>query len=94
MYQRFLSGEEEVTDSQSGPLREYYNLVQRLIQHPEIDNDGKHVGGSEDEARRIHAKGYRQVVGSILWLARNSAPIVSYGASILSKCKIGNFPFF
>jgi hypothetical protein len=54
--------------------------------HPEITNDGKHVGGSEAEAKRIHAKGYRQVVGSILWLARNSAPIVSYGASILSKC--------
>jgi hypothetical protein len=47
---------------------------------------GKHVGGSEEGAKRIHAKGYRQVVGSILWLARNSAPIVSYGASILSKC--------
>ena len=54
--------------------------------HPEITNDGKHVGGSEEEARRIHAKGYRQVIGSILWLARNAAPIVSYGASILSKC--------
>ena len=38
MYQRYLQGDEEVTDSQSGPLRDYYNLVQRLIQHPEVDN--------------------------------------------------------
>lgn len=37
-FQRFFDGNEEVTNSQSGPLREYYNLLQRLIQHPELDS--------------------------------------------------------
>ena len=36
-FQRYFEGDEEVVDSQSGPLRDYYNLVQRLVQHPEID---------------------------------------------------------
>lgn len=48
MYQRYLRGEEEVTDSQSGPLRDYYNLLQRLVQHPEIDN----ARADQLEARR------------------------------------------
>lgn len=32
----FQSGARKVEDTQSGPLREYYNQVQRLLQHPEL----------------------------------------------------------
>ncbi|MBE2248701.1 MAG: LysM peptidoglycan-binding domain-containing protein [Myxococcus sp.] len=35
-YQRFFTGGDKVQDTQSGPLREYYNQVQRLLQHPEL----------------------------------------------------------
>ena len=54
--------------------------------HPELDNDNRVVGGSEAEGLRIHAKGYRKALGSILWIARNATPMASYAASILSKC--------
>jgi len=37
-FQRFYTGEEEVANSQSGPLREYYNLVQRVLGHPETSS--------------------------------------------------------
>jgi hypothetical protein len=35
-FTRFQSGQEKVQDTQSGPLRDYYNQVQRLLQHPEL----------------------------------------------------------
>ncbi|MEW5741432.1 MAG: LysM domain-containing protein [Myxococcota bacterium] len=35
-YQRFQSGQEAVADPQTGPLRDFYNQVQRLLQHPEL----------------------------------------------------------
>lgn len=35
-YQSFFSGAQSVQDTQRGPLREYYNQVQRLLQHPEL----------------------------------------------------------
>ncbi|MBL8911375.1 MAG: LysM peptidoglycan-binding domain-containing protein [Archangium sp.] len=35
-FDRFSSGAEKVVDSQTGPLREHYNDVQRLLQHPEL----------------------------------------------------------
>ncbi|MCB9778610.1 MAG: hypothetical protein H6742_08625 [Alphaproteobacteria bacterium] len=35
VYMPHLSGEQTVTDSQSGPLREFYNLVQRYLSHPD-----------------------------------------------------------
>ena len=34
----------------------------------------------------MHKDGYREVVGSILWLVRNSSPMGMYASSILSKC--------
>lgn len=34
-FQRFYTGQEEVANSQTGPLRDYYNLVQRVLSHPE-----------------------------------------------------------
>lgn len=36
-FQRFNSGAEEVSNPQSGPLRDYYNLIQRLVSHPDLD---------------------------------------------------------
>lgn len=35
-FERYLSGQDAVRDSQTGPLRDYYNDVQRLMQHPEL----------------------------------------------------------
>jgi hypothetical protein len=35
-FERFRSGQESVADPQTGPLRDYYNQVQRLLQHPEL----------------------------------------------------------
>ena len=36
VYQAHLTGREEVANSQSGPLRSYYGLVQRGLSHPEM----------------------------------------------------------
>jgi hypothetical protein len=36
VYQAHFSGDEEVANSQSGPLRTYYGLVQRALSHPEL----------------------------------------------------------
>jgi len=33
-----LSGSVEVADSQSGPLREYYGLIQRALSHPDLNS--------------------------------------------------------
>ncbi len=35
-FRGFQSGAQKVEDTQSGPLRSYYNDVQRLLQHPEL----------------------------------------------------------
>jgi hypothetical protein len=35
-FEGFSSGAQKVTDPQTGPLREHYNDVQRLLQHPEL----------------------------------------------------------
>jgi hypothetical protein len=61
-------------------------VTSTLQTDPELDNDNRVVGGSEAEGLRIHAKGYRKALGSILWIARNATPMASYAASILSKC--------
>ena len=38
IYSSHLSGAEEVEDSQSGPLRDYYALVQRALSHPDLSS--------------------------------------------------------
>lgn len=38
VFNNYFQGAQLVENSQSGPLRDYYNLVQRGISHPEIDN--------------------------------------------------------
>jgi murein DD-endopeptidase MepM/ murein hydrolase activator NlpD len=35
-FERFKSGQEAVADPQTGALRDFYNQVQRLLQHPEL----------------------------------------------------------
>ena len=47
-FERFFNGQEEVTNTQAGPLRDYYNLLQRLVQHPELDG----ARATQLEARR------------------------------------------
>ena len=36
VYQSHFDGQQEVADSQTGPLRDYYNLVQRALANPEF----------------------------------------------------------
>ena len=36
VYQSHLAGDSEVENSQSGPLRDYYNLIQRALAHPDL----------------------------------------------------------
>ncbi len=38
VFERHFSGSEEVANAQSGPLRNYYGLVQRAISHPEASS--------------------------------------------------------
>lgn len=38
VYANHLSGSAEVTDSQSGPLRTFYGLIQRALSHPELSS--------------------------------------------------------
>jgi len=38
MFQSYLSGQEEVESPQSGPLRNYYALVQRALSHRDLDS--------------------------------------------------------
>jgi len=39
MFQNFLSGQESVANPQTGPLREYYAMIQRAINHPECPSE-------------------------------------------------------
>ncbi|MBL8918869.1 MAG: LysM peptidoglycan-binding domain-containing protein [Myxococcaceae bacterium] len=53
-FKRFQSGQEKVQDTQSGPLREYYNQVQRLLQHPELPaGERAPLEGRRDETIRL-----------------------------------------
>jgi hypothetical protein len=54
--------------------------------HPQIDNHNRVTGVTEEEAKATHAKGFRQVTGSILWPMRCTRPELAYAASVLSKC--------
>ncbi len=47
-FERFFQGQEEVTNSQQGPLRTYYNQLQALLQQPGLSN----IERTELEARR------------------------------------------
>lgn len=39
MFQNHMQGKEEVTNPQAGPLREYYNMIQRAINHTECPSE-------------------------------------------------------
>jgi hypothetical protein len=37
-FERHFTGQERVTNAQTGPLRDYYNQLQRLLQHPDLSS--------------------------------------------------------
>ena len=47
VYQSHFDGQQEVADSQTGPLRDYYNLVQRALANPEFPS-----GATQELERR------------------------------------------
>ena len=55
-------------------------------QPPAVDADLKPVGVTDKEAREVHEMGYRNLVGELLWPSRNTAPGISAGIGLLSKC--------
>ena len=54
--------------------------------HPLMDEAGKIPDITDDEAKRIHNLGYRELLGGLLWLARNVGIGIAYAVSILSRC--------
>ena len=53
---------------------------------PPLDENEKPVGVTDQEARDVHALGYRKLVGELLWPMRNTSPAIAAAMSILSKC--------
>ena len=53
---------------------------------PALDENDKPVGVSDQEAREVHEAGYRNLIGELLWPARNAYPCISHGVGKLSKC--------
>jgi hypothetical protein len=41
IYKAYFSGRSVVTATSAGPLRDYYNLVQRVLHHPDLRKSGK-----------------------------------------------------
>lgn len=53
-YQRFLEGSSTVSNPQTGPLRDYYNDLQRLLQHPNLPSaDRPGLEARRDQAIRL-----------------------------------------
>ena len=40
--------------------------------HPVLDNDGKVVGVTDDEATTVLARGFKKLTGEFLWVCRNT----------------------
>jgi hypothetical protein len=55
-YDGFLRGDVEVENTQAGPLRDYYNLVQRYLQHPDATSPETWVGRRDQTIRLIFFK--------------------------------------
>jgi len=54
----FLSGEREVADTQQGPVRDYYNSIQRLLQHPQLPAaDRPALEAARDQVIRLNFYG-------------------------------------
>jgi hypothetical protein len=62
-FEPHFKGEQTVTDSQRGPLRDYYNSLQNLLQHPGLADDRRaQLEGRRDQTLRTlfydsHIKG-------------------------------------
>jgi hypothetical protein len=54
--------------------------------HPILDNDGKVVGVTEDEADAVNQRGYKKITGEFLWITRNTGIAGMYAGSMMSKC--------
>lgn len=46
---------------------------------PALDENDNAIGVSDQEAREVHDAGYRNVIGELLWPARNSYPCIAHG---------------
>ena len=53
---------------------------------PMLDENEKPIGVTDKEAREVHEAGYRQLIGGLLWPARNTSPATAAGVGMLSKC--------
>eukprot|EP01047_Picozoa_sp_COSAG01_P065590 COSAG01_NODE_8889_length_2625_cov_4.709818_3_plen_182_part_00 len=54
--------------------------------HPVLDNDGKVVGVTDDEATTVLARGFKKLTGEFLWVCRNTGIAGMYAGSMMSKC--------
>lgn len=53
---------------------------------PALNENDKPVGVTDQEAREVHEGSYRNLIGELLWPARNAYPSIPYGVGLLSKC--------
>jgi hypothetical protein len=52
-YQQFFTGERAVENTQSGPLRDYYNQIQAALQHPDLEDwDRRSLSSLRDQCIR------------------------------------------
>jgi hypothetical protein len=72
-YDRFSRGDEAVSNPGSGPLREHYNQIQRLLQHPDLPR-----------ADRPGLEAQRDATIRLLYFTKNVAPRFqeTHGAAI------------
>lgn len=63
VYARFARGDEAVSNPGSGPLRDHYNQIQRLLQHPELPR-----------SERASIEAQRDSTIRLLYFTRNVAP--------------------
>ena len=54
--------------------------------HPVLDNDGKVVGVTDEEAADVLARGFKKLTGQFLWVCRNTGIAGMYAGSMMSKC--------
>jgi len=62
-YERFSRGDEAVSNPSSGPLRDQYNQIQRLLQHPELPR-----------SERPTLEAQRDATIRLLYFTKNVAP--------------------
>lgn len=63
VYERFSRGDEAVSNPGSGPLRDHYNQIQRLLQHPELPR-----------SERASIEAQRDSTIRLLYFTKNVAP--------------------